>query len=441
MRNLFWFFLFTCTWHVASAQRAYFIYLQSENGAAFYVKMGEKIMSSSAQGYLLISSLADSTHAISLGFPASGPEMKFRIALNGRDKGFLVKNFDFGWGLSDLQQESIIKPLASEGRMSGSYRVRTDDFSILLSRAAKDSSLLIVPVAGREDVAVKEPTPAKKPVVPVEEKKEEPMRDTVTSETVIVHDPQGDTVIARQESINDTLAVSPPSIKVDSMAIVQDRKEEPPVDEQKVDEVKIITAPVEQKKEEQPELYKKSMVRKYSESSTSEGFGLVFYDETQEGIDTIRLLIPNPPIMLRQDDTVQQDQRFLNIGEVNAGKTTEQPDNKTEQADKKEDKKPVVTSSCKEIAGNSDFMKLRRNMAAESTDEAMVDEAKKYFRNRCFTTEQVKNLGALFLSCAGKYLFYDAAYFHVTDRENFPSLASEIKDDYYLKRFKALIGE
>ena len=46
----------------------------------------------------------------------------------------------------------------------------------------------------------------------------------------------------------------------------------------------------------------------------------------------------------------------------------------------------------------------------------MVDEAKKYFKTKCFTTEQVRNLGSLFLSSAGKYLFYDAAYFHVTDR-------------------------
>ncbi len=399
-------------------------------------------MSSSAQGYLVIPSLADSTHHLSLGFPSTSSELKFRIPLNGKDKGFLIKNFDFGWGLYDLQQETIIKPLAAEGRMGGSYRVRNDDFSILLSRAARDSSLLIVPVAAREDVAVKEPTPAKKPVVLVEEKNQEPVRDTVTLETVVIHDPEPDTLIAsRQEPVKDTLTGSPLPLHTDSLAIVQDKKEELPVEDKKTEDIKIITAPVEDKKEEQVIPYQKSIVRKYSESSTSEGFGLVFFDESQSGIDTIRLLIPNPPVILRQDDTAQQDQRFLDIGEVNAGKKTEQTGKKTEEADKKEEKKPVATSTCKEVAGNSDFMKLRRYMAAESTDEAMVDEAKKFFRTKCFTTEQVKNLGALFLSSAGKYLFYDAAYFHVTDRENFPSLASEIRDDYYLKRFKALIGE
>ena len=80
-------------------------------------------------------------------------------------------------------------------------------------------------------------------------------------------------------------------------------------------------------------------------------------------------------------------------------------------------------------------------MASENTDEAMVTEAKKVFKGKCFSTEQVKNLSALFLTSAGKYQFFDAAYLHVSDQENFSSLESEIKDDYYLKRFKALIGE
>ena len=80
-------------------------------------------------------------------------------------------------------------------------------------------------------------------------------------------------------------------------------------------------------------------------------------------------------------------------------------------------------------------------MASENTDEGMIAEAKKYFKSKCFTTEQVKNLSALFLTSAGKYQFFDAAYLHVSDQKNFSSLESEIKDDYYLKRFKALIGE
>ena len=80
-------------------------------------------------------------------------------------------------------------------------------------------------------------------------------------------------------------------------------------------------------------------------------------------------------------------------------------------------------------------------MAARESDEAMVDEAKKSFKSKCYSTEQIRYLSSLFLTSAGKYQFFDAAYMHVSDQEQFPKLRSEIKDEYYLRRFKALIGE
>ena len=58
-------------------------------------------------------------------------------------------------------------------------------------------------------------------------------------------------------------------------------------------------------------------------------------------------------------------------------------------------------------------------MAAETNDDGMVNEAKKYFKTKCFTVSQVKNLSALFLNDAGKYKFFDTAYTYVADIENF----------------------
>ncbi|MGZ5287592.1 MAG: hypothetical protein ACXWB9_10425, partial [Flavisolibacter sp.] len=102
MRNLVFLLVVACTCLSASAQRVFFIYLQSDNGSTFYVKMGEKIMSSSGSGYMVLSGLADSTHHLAIGFPSTGTEVKFRVPLNGKDRGLLIKNFDFGWGLYDL---------------------------------------------------------------------------------------------------------------------------------------------------------------------------------------------------------------------------------------------------------------------------------------------------------------------------------------------------
>ena len=78
-------------------------------------------------------------------------------------------------------------------------------------------------------------------------------------------------------------------------------------------------------------------------------------------------------------------------------------------------------------------------MAAETNDDAMVDAAKKYFKTKCFSTSQVRNLSSLFLNDNGKYKFFDAAYTYVSDSDNFPSLQAELKDDYYINRFKAML--
>ncbi len=209
------------------------------------------------------------------------------------------------------------------------------------------------------------------------------------------------------------------------------------------------------------EEYKKSVIIKKSESSTTEGFGLVFLDDYQNGTkDTIRLLIPNPkPVVAVVKEEPKEEKKFLDI-------TTEAPkteEKKTEVVElpvaKKEEPKvevkepvvvkpvttevtvikPVVKNNCAAMADESDFFKLRKKMAAAESDDEMISDANKNFKLKCFTVQQVKNLGALFLSDAGKYKFFDAAYLFVSDAENFSSLQAELKDEYYINRFKAML--
>ena len=78
-------------------------------------------------------------------------------------------------------------------------------------------------------------------------------------------------------------------------------------------------------------------------------------------------------------------------------------------------------------------------MAGVSSDDNMIAEARKVFRVKCFTTQQVRNLSLLFLEDEGKYKFFDASYEYVSDTENFASLQSELKRDYFINRFKAML--
>ena len=78
-------------------------------------------------------------------------------------------------------------------------------------------------------------------------------------------------------------------------------------------------------------------------------------------------------------------------------------------------------------------------MAEKKSDGDMIDEAKKIFKTKCFTASQIKSLSTLFLGDGGKYNFFDAAYPHVSDAENYVSLQSELKDDYFVNRFKVML--
>ena len=78
-------------------------------------------------------------------------------------------------------------------------------------------------------------------------------------------------------------------------------------------------------------------------------------------------------------------------------------------------------------------------MASEDNTEDMIKVAKKYLKAKCYSTEQIKDLSYLFLEDKGKYLFFDAAYPFTSDSDQYQTLQSQLTDQYYLNRFKAMI--
>jgi hypothetical protein len=91
------------------------------------------------------------------------------------------------------------------------------------------------------------------------------------------------------------------------------------------------------------------------------------------------------------------------------------------------------------MAIEKDLDKLKKRMVGESSDDKMVAVAKKAFKSKCYTTEQIKELGRLFYTDESRYSFYDASYPFVYDVSNFASLESMLLDDYYKKRFRAML--
>ncbi len=392
----------------ASSQKIYFVYLQSEEGQPFYVKMNDRIMSSTGSGYLILSRLRDSSYSFNVGFPENKwPEQRFSVGVNRKDHGYVLKNFgEKGWGLFDLQtmgvQMASIEPVKPVSAVVTEKKEVTA-FTELLSKAADDSTL-----------------------------KEKPIVEKVEEAKIESNAEQKDSIVQKEPvMINEdpkTEIKEPPVTKIEGIAETKDssnQKIENPV-------VKEPEAP-----------YKPSTVIKKSESSTTEGFGLVFIDDYGNGVkDTIRILIPNtrkPEVKDTIKAVIPEEKKFLDISTDTSKTITPVIEVKKPVVIETPVTKSPLNNNCKEIATDDDFFKLRRKMAAETTDDAMVSEAKKYFKTKCFTVAQVKNLSSMFLNEAGKYQFFDASYPIVSDPANFASLQSELKEEYYINRFKAML--
>lgn len=430
MKKLVLFCFAACWFAMASAQKVYFLYLQSDDQTPFYVKMGDKIHSSAASGYLILPNLTDGNYTFGLGFAkSSAAEATFSIVINQNDKGYIIKNFNDGLALFDVQDLSLVKANSSQ-QDNKAFETKTDKFSTVLSKAANDPGLLKVPVAKKEEPA--KPKPAEK----------EPVITAKIEETKPVEQPSTDTANTQAQT-TETARTEPPKQEPITATITTDTITTQTV----ANETKgPAVQPLQQEKTEvvepQSSLYKPSVVSRYSESSTTEGFGVIYFDKKEEGTDTIRILIPSPKVKLVADtEMASATEVQTKIDVIDAPVEAKKKEVENSPKENISPTAAVNQSNCKSIASDKDFLKLRKKMASKDNNDAMLDEARREFRSKCYSVEQVRNLSTLFLTSASKYQFFDIAYYYVSDKNNFASLGSEIKDEHYTKRFKALIGE
>ena len=430
--RLFVFFLFATS--SLKAQKVYFIYLQTDNQQPFYARMGEKIYNSTASGYLILSNLRDSIYSVNIGIQGSqAPDQPYSITVNRKDQGFLVKNFsDKGWGLFNLSSMAVIMPSVSSVNTNPVQIVKTEKrednpFTNLLAKAADDSTI-------KERPVIEKPVEKKTddPVLTTEKK--EDIKETIPPKQEEVKKDIISPVEKKEESKVDTLqnknqvveTKNPSVINADSILAARNKeaellKQEALKKQDSIEKARIETVTTVE--------YKKSVVKLKSESSTTAGIGLVFIDMlADDKTDTIRILIPAEIKKATPVELKQEEKKFLDIPPVDA-------------VQKETTKAVIKNNNCKEVATEDDFFKLRKRMAAESKNDDMITEAKKIFKIKCFTSIQIKNLSTLFLTDEFKYKFFDTAYQYVNDSENFSSLQSELKEEYFINRFKAMLRQ
>ena len=391
------------------AQQNHFVYIQTDNKQPFYVKFDKKIYSSSASGYLIVSKLKAGFYTFVVGFPKNEwAEQNIRFVVQEKDYGHLLKNFgEKGWGFFNLQTLNVL--MADEpGKAPAQPTVaesKPDTFSNMLSTVVDDPTI-------KQNEPVKKVEAQQASIQP--QKVVEPVKEKFETEKKVT--------VQGAEPINEKVTAILPT---------------PP----------IIVTPVLKK----------------NTTKSAEGTQIVYVDTASGIMDTISILIPpnnESPLSIptKYDTTIKlkekvnlpettaelvavpqkKDAKFLEIEVPNPNTTVQQ--NKLDTiVPKYTAKSPMVNSDCTSFAADEDFLKLRKKMAAADDIDNMITTAKKTFKVKCFSTEQIKNLSVLFLKDADKYSFFDAAYPFVSDSHNYQLLQSQLTDAYYTERFKVMI--
>jgi hypothetical protein len=437
----------------AISQKIHFAYIQTESGQPFFVRMKDMSYSSTASGYLILSRLVDSTYTLHLGFPGDNKEQKFTVPIEHKDKGYLLKNFgEQGWGLFDLQ-EMTVQMSQNTAAVKTVPDENVSPFTEILSKAADDPSLkerTVIPVVAKKEEAIIPAVQKEELVVPV---KNETEPEKAKTEPVVNSnsEPAKTELTKVEEKKQPVVKEEPMKIKEEPLAV---KDESEPVKEE-------VVTRVETKNEDT-----RSGIIRHSSTTGTEGVDLVYLDKPVNGkTDTIRVFVPHnkPVVETRIEEKKEEpkdEKKFLDIS-MQPGDTTAKAAVKPDESEpkkeevktepepvkveekkeevKEEPKRTVAPNACTETASESDFLKLRRRMVSEDDDDAMINEARKGFKAKCFTVYQIRNLGALFLTDEGRYRFFDAAYPYASDAHNFISLKLELKEGYWVRRFEAML--
>lgn len=461
---LVFFFLLILASSNIIAQQKHFIYIQTDNQQPFYVILNGQNYSSSSIGYIILSKLDNGSYSLRIGFPKNMyPEQKFDVSVDSKDYGYALKNFgDKGWGLFNLQTMDVV--MSNNDRDTTSNAVvatqsnKPNRFGEILSDVVNDSTLT-------KNNAVND-SAASSAATAVQV-------DAANNKTA------GSTVEETNNagtSATETASVNNKDTEPSSTRVSTDVEEEP--------DTSAAEASFETKG-----------VIKAEEKNTSKGTDLVFIDFNKSQNDTIHVFIPgdssqasnednatvagtsanpssesevaentdsstsgtdNHPATdnvatidnisssgqeeeVSKDSTKQVSNPFFsdtaNSATANASLTTGD-DSATKIVTTK---KETVNSTCSNMANEKVIAKLKKKIVFETDANEMIQTVKKGLKGKCISTDDVKELGRLFITDESRYNFFDAVYPYVYDYGSFSSLENQLFDNYYRTRFKAML--
>lgn len=404
--------------------QSHFIFIQSENKQPFSVLLNNRNYGSSGTGYVIIPQLNSGDHFLNIKSAADQKDLGvFKIKIAYNDLGFNLKEEQGAWMLENVQSKSITKiwiPEAAEEKKKGTAG---NGFGDMLSQVVSDPKLT-----------------QKKEVVKTE-----------TADT-------GNTQIITETKTSDS-AVAEEVVDINTSGVIKNSEDETK------EGMKMVFVDFNQKRSDTVSIVipmEGSVETDRTGKSISGASNITEEKPTSTAIDSLNKEETRTATNIEtqkkaeaktQDKIVEVAKDSVTVPVISGGgvDSVSNPFHKNrltidsakaEKLNTEEQKPavdPTVNPNCKGIATNDDFIKLRRKMAGQDGEEEMTDAAKKAFKLKCYTTEQIKNLGSLFLNDQSRYAFFDAAYTYVFDPGNYATLESQLIDDYYKKRFKAML--
>jgi hypothetical protein len=361
------------------SQQTHFIYFQHEQSAPFYIKYKDQILRSSSQGYLILSRLNKGMHAINIGLSDSGQHtLIFMIDSLKSDKGYLIKDFGAsGWGLFDLQTSVVLYG-------------KNDDLAGSATRNKYRADSLLGDGFG--DMLAK-----------------------VTKDSTVKY-----VSVINTESRADSIKGLSVGNKTDSLEFkkIASKSKEPSIEGSKITNNTLQSV---------------SVIRLLSKNETTGLRSFMFVIASDISTDTVQVLIENiSALELNKIDSTKPVVDVI-IPTVSDSVII------IRDTERKDYKQTVLKNECRAVADEYGFVKLRKKMAGQLSEEKMLEEAKKTFKQTCFSASQIGQLSLLLVTDEMKYRFFDAALKYTSDLENFPALGKQIQDEYYRKRFDALI--
>lgn len=370
----------------ANAQKKYFMYLQSENNEPYYIMINNKNYSSSLSGYMVIPRLKNGKYFFVAGFPKDKyPEQKFSYVVNDKDVGFVLKQYGKeGWGLFNVVNFSTIMANANDWEQD---KMKNDTIKI-------DDSYSI-------NTNIKPTTTQATPIVQqVTQNSNKSITKTETNSTAQQKKAEEIPVTTSKENVITTSVATGPIKPV----IAQASYTEENITTQKT--IATTTSP-------------RGIIKSYQKNGIN-GIDEMYIDYTISPTDTIVVFIP------------------LNTEKQSNDKaaTTEKNTESVSNFDTNKNNSNQYNTSCVNLATEADYLRVRKLMSAETSDDKMIQIAKKSFANKCFYTEQIQKLGLLFLSEQSRLKFFKTSYSVIFDRYNYPSLETQFTLSSVINQFR-----